>query len=502
MQQSDFSVHHQDRAWQTLAWIAIFYLFAIRLWYIGLSNLIPEEAYYWNYGQHLDWGYLDHPPMVAWLSHLGTVLFGHNEFGVRFFSVVCWGAAATFSYALARDLYDRATGLFVVVLISALPFFFTMGMLMVPDAPLTAAWAGALYFLHRAIHRDRRLAWIGAGICVGFGLLSKYSCGLLILATLVYLVADKSSRRWLLTVWPYLAVVMALLFFSPVIYWNSQHDWVSFAFQTKRRVSAPFKFSWHVLLGSILVLLSPMGAYAVGAAIRKVLRRRSQTDEALAWSDKRVRFALYFTGVPLAVFVIFTFSHQPKLNWTGPLWLALLPLCAQVRMPKQFWHWSIGGLAVVYSALLYWVLVGVPAIPYPSSFAFAAGWSQLAERTGTIEAEVRKQSGADPLLSGMDLYFTSSELAFYDGKDGPAHCAGRHLFGEGGLMYEYWFPIQDQAGKNVIVVSSHLKDLIAPNVTNRFDSLGVVDTLPIDLNGQRLTAYYARVGYGYRAPQN
>jgi dolichol-phosphate mannosyltransferase len=48
-----------------------------------LPELLPEEAYYWNYSRHLDIGYLDHPPMVAWLIRLGTMVFGQNEFGVR-----------------------------------------------------------------------------------------------------------------------------------------------------------------------------------------------------------------------------------------------------------------------------------------------------------------------------------------------------------------------------------------------------------------------------------
>ena len=69
--------------WRTAA-IGIF-VFAIllRLVYAGLAELIPDEAYYWQYSQHMDLGYYDHPPMVSWLIWLGTTVFGHNEFGVR-----------------------------------------------------------------------------------------------------------------------------------------------------------------------------------------------------------------------------------------------------------------------------------------------------------------------------------------------------------------------------------------------------------------------------------
>lgn len=60
------------------------------------ARLLVEEAYYWNYAQHLDWGYLDHPPMVAVLIKACTFLFGTNEFGVRSASLFCWFISAFF----------------------------------------------------------------------------------------------------------------------------------------------------------------------------------------------------------------------------------------------------------------------------------------------------------------------------------------------------------------------------------------------------------------------
>lgn len=68
---------------RTLAIGLIAYAFALRLTYLGSVELLPEETYYWNYSRHLDIGYLDHPPMVAWLIRLGTALFGQSQFGVR-----------------------------------------------------------------------------------------------------------------------------------------------------------------------------------------------------------------------------------------------------------------------------------------------------------------------------------------------------------------------------------------------------------------------------------
>ena len=79
--------YSQDR--RTLALSLIAYALILRLLYLGTVELLPEEAYYWNYSRHLDYGYLDHPPIVAWLIRLGTAVFGQTQFGVRAGALCC-----------------------------------------------------------------------------------------------------------------------------------------------------------------------------------------------------------------------------------------------------------------------------------------------------------------------------------------------------------------------------------------------------------------------------
>src|ERR1700677_3064632 len=77
---------------------------ALRLIYAWRVELMPEEAYYWNYAQHLDIGYLDHPPMVGWLIAAGTAALGDTEFGVRFGALFCGVIASVFIYRLTREM--------------------------------------------------------------------------------------------------------------------------------------------------------------------------------------------------------------------------------------------------------------------------------------------------------------------------------------------------------------------------------------------------------------
>ncbi|VEH29497.1 ArnT family glycosyltransferase [Legionella sainthelensi] len=102
--------------------ILILLLLLLRIFFMFKSNLLVEEAYYWNYSNHLDFSFLDHPPMVAILIKLGTLIFGTNEWGVRFATIPCWILTCYFSFKLTT-LIRKDAGLYAVVLLSIMPFF-------------------------------------------------------------------------------------------------------------------------------------------------------------------------------------------------------------------------------------------------------------------------------------------------------------------------------------------------------------------------------------------
>src|SRR5882724_9237484 len=305
----------------------IVYAFALRLVYLGSVELLPEEAYYWNYSRHLDIGYLDHPPMVAWLIKVATLLFGDTEFGVRFGALCCGIVSSCFIYRLTRNVFGESSALLALAMAQILPFFFLAGMIMTPDAPLTAAWAASLYFLERALIAGRRRAWIWAGLSLGLGLLSKYTIALLGAGTFLFMAADPTARRWFRRWEPYAAVCIAAAVFAPVLVWNAQHDWASFAFQTSRRLAEAPRFSLHRLVGAALVLLTPTGLLAAGLVLVGGPPREGtaslETSALRSW-----RFMRIAVWVPLSVFAVFSLRHEVKLDWTGAPWVAALPLMA------------------------------------------------------------------------------------------------------------------------------------------------------------------------------
>ena len=100
--QSDASENPAIR-WSVITISVVAYVLILKLIFMGCVNLIPEEAYYWNYAQHLDWGYLDHPPMVAWLIWISTNLLGKSEVSVRLPAYVAWIIAAFFMFRLTSE---------------------------------------------------------------------------------------------------------------------------------------------------------------------------------------------------------------------------------------------------------------------------------------------------------------------------------------------------------------------------------------------------------------
>jgi dolichol-phosphate mannosyltransferase len=465
-------------------------LLLLRLATLAAPDLFPEEAYYWLYARHLDIGYLDHPPMVAWLIDLGTKVFGHGEFGVRIFAFLCHLVTCFFVFRLTALCFDRRAAWTAMAMLQVLPFFFMTGFMITPDAPLTACWAGALYFLARVFFQENGRAWLGLGICVGLGMLSKYTIALIGPATLLFMTLDPQSRRWFRHGAPYGAALMAVVIFAPVLIWNAQHDWASFAYQGADRIAAPRRFSAHELLGSILVVLTPV---AFLLAIRVLAERRSFG----ANSNHAYRIRLFyqvFTLVPLSVFVIFSITHRVKLNWTGPLWLAVIPAvaahltAAPSVLTRRAWMATLALACVVYPAFLVYLSFGLPGFGYSAKMELLpVGWSEMGLALEQLKREVQEQTQTPTLVVGMDRNFIASEAAFYAVDQGAAvqQTTGSHLFGQRSLMFEFWTPAPSLEGATLLLVSFRRQELDRTAIRKRCIRLDPITEHLLTRNGKQ-----------------
>ena len=484
----------------------------LRLLFLGWLNLLPEEAYYWSYSRHLDIGYLDHPPLVAWLIYLSESVFGKSEFAVRLPAFLGWFLFAYFIYRFTVNTVGRSAGKLVLLFVAVMPIYLSIGFLMTPDAPFYVCWAGALFFLERAVIANKVNAWYGFGICLGLGMLAKYTMGLTMMALLLFLIADKDSRRWLLRPQPYLAFAIGVLLFLPVLIWNSQHDWASFVFQGSRRWSGGIEFNPHILLGSAMFLITPLGFSEALNSLRFCWQRFRSPDSGTATTPRTALFIGILCAAPLAVFLLHSFIGQHKLNWTGPVWLAVLPIIAlNVSRVERFrllsWRVSRAKLWVALASFLLvaylfsfsYLVAGMPGSVKSDGMKMPIAWKAFGERVGEIETTLESETGSAPIVIGLDQYWLASQASFYDRDGGEeiSEVAGQKLVGSSSLMWDFWVSPAQAAGRDAIVISFTSGRLNESWVTQRFSRMGEINKEILTNSFGEIGRFYWRIGYDY-----
>jgi len=396
-------------------WLIIAALVLIRLIAAAWTPLTFDEAYYWTWSKHLAGGYYDHPPMVALVIRLGTMLAGDTELGVRLFSILLALPMSWAMYESAAMLFGgRRVAASAAILLNVTMMVAVGTMIVTPDAPLMVASSFVLFGLAKVLTTGRGVWWLGVGVAVGAALLSKYSALFFGPAILLWLVMVPKLRRWLISPWPYLGGVVALALFAPVIMWNADHQWVSFIkqFGRARIEHLTLKYVIEILPTQFLFatplvfILGAMGLYALLTRRAGVLAVRTLIN-AMLWI-----IVLYFVWHSL--------HSRVEANWFGPVYPAFV-MAAAVAANAVTWgeraqrlvdfcrRWAVAGGVAMFVALVVQANTGVlSAYRRDASVrSVGVGWRELAQN---IEA-VRARTGATCVLT-MD-YGTTGWLRFY-----------------------------------------------------------------------------------------
>ena len=282
---------------------------ALTLWRLYLSaalQLHPDEAYYWLWSRNLDISYFDHPPMVAYFIRL-TTLFSQAELWVRLSVTLVFLAASGLLWRLALQLFGSVPiAASSVILLNAYPLT-TLGlMVMTPDVPVFLFWALGVYLFWQTLQSQKAWRWYPVGMCFGLALVSKYTAILMAPCIFLYLVMT-DERRWLKSIHPYLALLLGFMCFLPVVYWNSQHEWVSFTFQLRNGLNSEsyslLKVGEYVV--GQLLLTNPI-AWIVGMGMALV---------AIFRKDKRVLFVVCMSVPVIVFFGTSSLKKAAGANW-------------------------------------------------------------------------------------------------------------------------------------------------------------------------------------------
>jgi len=290
----------------------LYLVLAARVVMAALVPLTADEAYYWLWSKHLDWGYLDHPPLIAWLIRAGTMLLGDSVLGVRASGILLSGLATWFVWEAARTLLKDQARAAAAALLFNLTLMIGVEMLAAtPDMPSIATSAALLFCLARLQQSGNSKWWLWAGLAAGLSLLSKYSAFFLLAGAFLWLLLSPRARGWLRTPWPWSAALLALLIFLPNLIWQTNHDWETFAFQFGRIVGHQLTGRYLLeFLGAQLGLASPF-VFILGVA--GLAKARPKDDlflpAMLIWPAA-------------AYFLIHALHDRVQGNWPGFLYPA------------------------------------------------------------------------------------------------------------------------------------------------------------------------------------
>ena len=395
--------------------LTVLALVGLRLLAAAWTPITFDEAYYWMWSKHLAGGYYDHPPMVAVVIRLGTLIAGDTEFGVRLVSIL---SALPMSWAVyrateilfgSRRAAASATILLNVTLMAA------VGTLIVtPDAPLLVASSLLLFALAKVLETGQGAWWLAVGAAAGAAVLSKYTALFFGPAILLWLIAIPKLRRWLISPWLYLGGLVAIAMFAPVILWNAEHHWVSFIKQMGRARIEDFRPAFiaeliptQIAFATPLVwILGAMGLYALA----------TRRDRAMA---ARVLInAMYWTIV--AYFIWHSLHARVEANWFAPVYPAFA-VAAAVSANLTPWEprwqrvadfcrrWALPSGVVMFALLIVQANTGALSGYRRDATvrSVGVGWRELASE---IEA-VRARVGATCVLAPD--YGTTGWLAFY-----------------------------------------------------------------------------------------
>jgi 4-amino-4-deoxy-L-arabinose transferase-like glycosyltransferase len=292
-----------------------FLLFASSVvWLMGSIELAHDEAYYWMWSRHLDWGYFDQPPLIAWLIAL-TENWISGEWGVRlapFLALLI--AAAWIGHKLVppEKRWLWWAGWIIFPLLSFVPSF------AVPDTALLATALLFLWTLDRYIERDSWDRALVLSVTSVLMLYAKYHGILLIAGAIVGLPVLLKRRSF------WLAAALGCLLFLPHALWEWRHNLPSVYYYLFQSHNA--EFSWLRPLEFLLQQALIPGVFLAPWIWLRAWRGR--------YSSPFHRALAGMVIVTLTVFFCFSFTKNVEGNWTMVAYLCLLVLV--LRAPGEW----------------------------------------------------------------------------------------------------------------------------------------------------------------------
>ncbi len=385
----DSAVNKSPQSNKIILYFLLFWtvLNAIQAYTLELQG---DEAYYWLYSRYLDWGYFDHPPMVALFIRLGDSIM-HNEFGVRMLTVLTSSASIYLLWLILKKYAVDAMAF--VLVISGVFIFHIYGFTITPDSPLFFFTVLFYYFYQQYIEKDRLGLALILALIIACLLYSKYNAVLVIGFTVLSNI--KLLQRW--SFW--LILFLAAVLYMPHILWQINHGYPSVNYHLFERSGDSYNIvnTFSYLPGQLLMAGPLIGWFLFYSAFTTRIK------------DAFIRCLMVNCVGTLVFFFISSIKDEVQPHWTFVLFAPLVMLvliCFKQKGGRPKW---LLPLAIVNVSII--LVVRIIII---FGFGFARTYGHLKSYYGFKEwANVVKQKAGDNYVIMSEGFQNPSKYDFY-----------------------------------------------------------------------------------------
>ena len=415
-----------------------------RLLLIPFVGIMPQDAYYFYYGQHLDWSYFDHPGMIGYALRLSSELLGQRVWVLKLTDFTISSISLWMIHQLARKFLSAHRSLMVTFIFSAGVLWSMLSFNSTPDVPLVLFWTLSLFYYFKAVTENKWLFWILAGVCSGLAFDSKYTALLLPFGIIAFTLFSPAHRKQLIQPKLWMSLLIFVLVSFPVIYWNIQHDFVSFGFQTAER-STGMKLSEdspRLFIGfliSQMVLIYPLIFILLSILIYKYTKRLLFKFKLPALKPL---FLLSFSIPTFVGFFLLAPMYWIKINWLIPSYISGVILLAMFYKNKWF-------KTHLYTSIIVQLIIAITVIiqPFPiKSDDTFIGWKPLSN-----QVEQLSTTYPDDFIFSLDNYKTTAVLQFYLNEK---IIYNRNIVGLPSLQYSITQQTDTLIGRNALLIDS------------------------------------------------
>ncbi len=372
--------------WLAVAFAAVKFAVhvAANVWQAHLGwGYFRDELYYLICGEHLDWGYVDHGPIVALQARAAVALFGKSLAGIRMFSALA-GAAKLFltgmiCWAMGGRRAAQVLGMLGVLLA---PEFLALDSFLSMNSFEPVFWMTAVFALLMLIRGGSERWWWLFGVAGGLGIENKPSMAVFLVALLIGLLLTP-ERRIVFTRGAAVGVVLIVLLGMPLLLWQMHNGWPTLEFLHNGKVEHKnVDLSLPGFVGAQIKMLNPLALVLWGAGLVWLL----VSPRARMWR---------FAGFAYLAFVVLMRASDAKDYYLAPVYPLLFAaggVCWEALRQRR----STGWLIPTYASLL--TVSAVLITPMVLPILAPQQWLAYTERT-----HLRGKSGSTERLRTSDF---------------------------------------------------------------------------------------------------